>query len=79
MLINRATIVEKIPLATTGTVYLIDYLMTDQDEIYKAISSNQTFDPWGIPFDNNSSEQQVQQVDIIAELLLREKQEKEKQ
>jgi len=79
LLINRATIVEKIPLATTGTVYLIDYLMTDQDEIYKAISSNQTFDPWGIPFDNNSSEQQVQQVDIIAELLLREKQEKEKQ
>ena len=59
-------------METTGTVYLIDYLMTDQDEIYKAISSNQTYDPWGIPFD-----QQEEQIDIIEELLRQQAQGKE--
>jgi len=46
--------------------------MTDQDEIYKAISSNQTYDPWGIPFD-----QQEEQIDIIEELLRQQAQGKE--
>jgi len=74
--INRSLILEEIPLATTGTVYLISHLITGDEKIFNAIHESRPSGPWFVPFDHSSSGQQRQQVDVIAELLQQQEQKK---
>ena len=76
MQINRSLILEEIPLATTGTVYLISHLITGDEKIFNAIHESRPSGPWFVPFDHSSSGQQRQQVDVIAELLQQQEQKK---
>lgn len=72
--INKAAILESIPMESLGNIFIIDKLFADPQRIQESINKTpQGFGPLGSPLTTGSSQDEIETqtvvIDLVAELL----------